>query len=139
MIKHLVCSGSGPHGLSQLGIIVEYERQGLLDLSKLEKVYGCSAGSLLGIVLLLNIPLDAVIEYIINRPWNKFMKVELLEMNDRGGVIHCEKIKDMLIPLLLAYDVPLDITIKQAHDRCHSNIELHIFSTNLSICDHFRC
>jgi predicted acylesterase/phospholipase RssA len=59
------------------------------------------------------------------------MKVDFLEMNERGGVIHCEKIKDMLIPLLLAYDIPLDITIKQAHDRSSSNIELHIFSTNL--------
>ena len=130
MIEHLVCSGSGPNGIVQLGVLVEYERQGLLRFKNLKKVYGCSAGSMICLMLALNIPLEATSEYICKRPWNKFVKLDFFEMNEKGGIIDCEKIKEMCIPLLNAYDIPRDITIKEVHDK--HGIDIHIFSTNIT-------
>ena len=129
MIHHLVISGAGPNGISQLAVIQEYERQGVLNLDALDKVYGCSAGAIIGMLLLLKIPLDATVEYIIKRPWNKFAKLDFFDMNERGGIMDCEKIRQMCVPLFLANDIPLDITFLQARER--SSVELHIFSTNL--------
>ena len=129
MIQHLVISGSGPNGLSQVAVIQEYEQQGLLSLDALDKVYGCSAGAIIGMMLLLKIPLDATVEYIIKRPWNKFAKLDFFDMNERGGIMDCEKIREMCVPLFMANDIPLDITFLQAKER--SAVDLHIFATNL--------
>ena len=133
MIEHIVLSGAGPNGLIQLGIVQEYIAQGLVDPTKLKKVYGCSAGAMIGALVALHVPLDAVAEYMVKRPWNKFAKLDFLEMNERGGLIECCKIKEMADPLLLAYDIPLDITFRQAWER--SNIELHVFATNMTTFD----
>jgi predicted acylesterase/phospholipase RssA len=133
MIEHIVLSGAGPNGLIQLGIVQEYIAQGYVDPTKLNKVYGCSAGAMIGALLAMHIPLDAVAEYMVKRPWNKFAKLEFLEMNERGGLIECCKIKEMADPLLLAYDIPLDITFRQAFEK--SKIELHVFATNMTTFD----
>ena len=130
MIEHLVCSGSGPNGIVQLGVLVEYERQGLLCFKNLKKVYGCSAGSMICLMLALNIPLTVTSEYICKRPWNKFVQLDFFDMNEKGGIIDCEKIKEMCIPLLNAYDIATDITIKEVHDKY--GIDIHIFSTDIS-------
>ena len=124
MIRHVVCSGAGPNGLVQMGVIQEYIREGLLDVQKVERFYGCSAGAMVGFMFLLNIPLDEPVEYIIGRPWYKFAKIDLMEISEKGGVFDCEKIKDMLEPLLLAHDIPSDITFQQASQN--SKIDLHI-------------
>lgn len=129
MIRHIVCSGSGPNGISQVAIIMEYERRGLFRREGLDSFFGCSAGAIIGLYLLLNIPLDAAIEYVLKRPWNKFAKLDFFEMNERGGLLECSKIKDMMIPLFHANDIPLDITFAQAREK--STIDLHVFSTNL--------
>jgi len=130
MIEHLVCSGAGPHGLAQLGVVMEYERQGLLCYDKLKKVYGCSAGSMIGMLIVLKIPLSETVEYIFKRPWEKFIKLDFFEMNERGGIVDCNKMKEMFYPLFHANNIPLDITFAQARER--STTDLHIFSTNLS-------
>ena len=133
MIEHIVLSGSGPNGLIQLGLVQEYVTQGYVDATKLKRVYGCSAGAMISALITLGIPLDAVAEYMVKRPWSKFAKLDFLEMNERGGLIECCKIREMAEPLFLAYDVPLDITFQQAFER--SNIELHIFATNMNTFD----
>ena len=133
MIEDIVLSGSGPNGLIQLGVVQEYITQGYVDPTKLKKVYGCSAGAMIGALLALQIPLDAVAEYMVKRPWNKFAKIDFLEMNERGGLIECEKIRIMAEPLFLAYDIPLDITFLQAKEI--SNIELHVFATDMQTFD----
>jgi predicted acylesterase/phospholipase RssA len=108
---------------------MEYERRGLLKRDSLEKIYGSSAGTIIGLMFLFNIPVEACADYVVKRPWNKFAKIDFLEMNERGGVMDGGKIKEMITPMLLAYDVPLDITFAQARER--STIDLHIISTCL--------
>ena len=129
MIRHMVCSGAGPNGLVQMGVIQEYIREGLLDVQKIDKFYGCSAGAMIGFMLLLNIPLDEPVEYIIGRPWYKFAKIDLTVIHDKGGMFECEKVKEMLEPLLLAHDIPFDITFRQASQN--SAIDLHVFATDV--------
>ena len=127
MIEHIVCSGAGPNGLVQIGAIVEYEKQGILDFSKLKSFFGCSAGAMLGMMLLFKIPLEEVADYIIKRPWNKFAKVDIFSANEVGGLLHCEKILELFEPLILAYDIPKTITFRQAREK--SNLDLHVFCT----------
>jgi predicted acylesterase/phospholipase RssA len=129
MIEALVCSGAGPNGLLQIGVIMEYERQGLFNRKNLNLVYGVSAGAIIGMMILLDIPLKVVIDYVVQRPWNKFTKIDFFDTNERGGVLECQKIKDMFSPLLLAYDVPLEITFAQLWER--SKIDFHVFCTQI--------
>ena len=129
MIHHLCLSGAGPNGLIQLGAILEYEKQGLLDPAKIETIYACSAGALIGVMVALRISLEAARDYLVSRPWYKFVKLDLLDIGSQGGLIDSSKIKEMMVPLLLANDIPLGITFQDV--KSLYNIDLHIFTTDL--------
>jgi predicted acylesterase/phospholipase RssA len=133
MIEHLVFSGSGPNGLIQLGILTEYEKQGLLQYDKIDKIYGASAGALIGLLCVFSIPISETVEYLVKRPWAKFTKIDFFDLNEKGGIIECEKVKELMQPLLMAYDVPLNVTFEDV--KKHSNIDLHVFATNMESLD----
>jgi predicted acylesterase/phospholipase RssA len=134
MLKHLVLSGGGPNGIAQLGAIAEFVRQGKMDPSAVKTIYGCSAGAMIAVLLALHIPLDAISDYIIQRPWQKFLsKIDWTDVNQAGGVLSCTKIIDAVEPLFKAYDIPLTITFEDAYAK--TGVDLHIVCTSLTTFD----
>ena len=64
-IKNLLISGGGLNGMIFLGIIKELVEEKYLNLDEIETIYGASIGSLIGVVLCLNIVND-IIDIIID-------------------------------------------------------------------------
>ena len=128
-IKHLVISGAGPNGLLHLGAISEYVNRGMLVLDDLESTCGCSAGSIIAVLLALKVPVDSVSDYVIKRPWHKFLQVNLAEINSSGGIAPLSKITEGILPFFLAHDIPITITFEEVYQR--TKVDLHIFSTSL--------
>ena len=134
MLKHLVLSGGGPNGIAQLGIITEFVRRGKVDPLEIQTIYGCSAGAMIAVLLALHIPLDAISDYIIQRPWQKFLsKIDWTDVNQSGGVLSCTKIIDAMEPLFKAYDIPVSITFSEAFAK--TGVDLHIVCTSLNTFD----
>jgi len=129
-INHVILSGAGPNGLIQLGALSQYHDSGRLDV---RSACGCSSGAMLCALLALRVPLDSVVGYIIQRPWNKFLHVNWGEVNAIGGVVPCDRIHDAMRPLFLAHGVPLDITFQQAFDR--TGVDLYVVATSLKAFD----
>ena len=133
MFEYLVLSGAGPNGLGQIGIIKTMFDKQKLDMKKIKKVYGTSAGAIIGTLLILDIDINQIIDYFIYRPWNKLVKLDMetvLHLNEKKGMLDNDLLKQVLIPLLHANDIPIDFTLKDAYAK--TNIELHIMTTELS-------
>ena len=52
-IKHLVISGGGPIMIQTLGAIQHLEKNGFLNLSEIQSIYGTSAGGIVGTLICL--------------------------------------------------------------------------------------
>jgi predicted acylesterase/phospholipase RssA len=131
-IKHLIFSGGGPNGILQLGILYECVRSGFVKYDDIISVCGSSAGAILAVTVGLKLPVQQVVDYIVQRPWNKFIEINYATINEMCGVAPCERLGEAMAPLLLANDISPEITFKDAYER--TGIEIHIIVTNV---DHF--
>ena len=130
MIKHIVLAAGGYKGLNILGVLYELNKHKFYDIENIETIYGTSVGSFVGVLLCLKIDWDDLLEYFINRPWHKSIKVPLITnvFSDKG-FIDANIFSISLENLLLSKDLSLDITFQELYD--YSKIELHLFTVEV--------
>jgi len=132
MIRHLVISGGGPNFLAHLGILEVCIEQKVFDVTNLVSCYATSAGALLAILLCMRIPVSELIEYFMERPWDKWMKFDPT-IFDMKCFFDSEMLRDAARPFFSAYEVPLDITFTQFYERF--GVDLHMYVSKLSTLD----
>ena len=76
-IKHIVLSGGGYNGLYMLGCINKLLEKEFIDISNVKTIYGTSFGALCGFMLCLKMDWKDIIEYFIERPWEKDIDIKL--------------------------------------------------------------
>jgi predicted acylesterase/phospholipase RssA len=128
-IKHLVISGGGPSMLHYLSVIQHLDENKILDLNKIESIYGTSAGSIVGIILCLKYDWETVNDYMIMRPWHELFHIkisDIFEAYKNRGIFSKKVIEKALKPLLDAKDLSVNVTLKEFYE--YSKVELHFFS-----------
>ena len=75
-------SGGGPNGVIQLGMLKTLHEAGVFRLSDLKSIYATSAGAILATFILLDVNLDDVCNYIVKRPWEKWIKMDFFALNE---------------------------------------------------------
>jgi len=118
-IKHLVLSGGGPAGLIMYGALTELKQNKFWKLDNIKTIYGCSVGTILGVVTLLDYNTEWIDDYLIKRPWDKVISIEadkILGILDNKGVYGQELIDTLIGPLLDAKDISKDITLQEFYD-----------------------
>ena len=75
IIKSIVVSGGGHSILTFYGILKESNKKNFWKLDQIESLYGTSAGSMLAIILALNIDWEVLDNYLINRPWHSVFNI----------------------------------------------------------------
>jgi predicted acylesterase/phospholipase RssA len=129
-IKHLVISGGGPSLLQYLSAIQNLNKHNFIDLTKIESIYGTSAGAIVGTLLGLKFEdWDIINDYIIKRPWQELfhMKINYIFDAYKNRGIYGKKIVEKIFkPLLSAKDLPLNINLRDFYE--YSKIELHFYS-----------
>ena len=131
-MEHLVLSGSGPNGLAQLACLQRLQDKGNLDIDLIKSMYGVSAGGIICVLLLLGIPIQDIVEYLLCRPWNKVfdLNVEvMLECNEKAGLWSTQVIRESIMPFFQVAEVSIDITMAEFYQQNH--VELHILTTAL--------
>jgi predicted acylesterase/phospholipase RssA len=132
-IKHIVISGGGTTGFAFYGILRESNKKQLWDIKNIESIYSTSIGSFLAVVLCLNFEWDILDKYFIERPWEKIFNFDMysiLRVFEKRGIFSITIFEEMLQPLFLASDIPMNVTLKQFYEITH--IELHIFITEIN-------
>ena len=132
-IKNIVLSGGGHTLYQSLGIIQTLEKNDIWKIKNIEKIYGTSAGALLGAILCLKFDWETLNDYFLNRPWHDVYNIDIntiFSMFSKKGFFNRNQIELSFKPLLHAKDLSLDITLKELYE--YSNIELHIFTFDVN-------
>ena len=132
-IKHLVLGGGGAGGLVIYGALRYLAKQNFWELNQIKTIYSTSIGSLIAVLIIICNDWATLDDYITKRPWDKVITVKPIDIINlwyHKGILNIDTIKNILEPLLKAKGLSLDITLKELYDI--SNIELHMYTTNLN-------
>ena len=132
-IHHIVISGGGVDILSFYGALRETNKRGMWDISNITSIYGTSAGSMLGVMLLLKYDWDMLDNYIINRPWQNVFKCNMYTIIDsfqKRGVFDIKIIEEIFLPLFKGKDISIDITMQEFFEM--TTIDLHIYTVDIN-------
>lgn len=132
-IKHIVLSGGGYNGLYMLGCMNKLLEKEFIDISNVKTIYGTSFGALCGFMLCLKMDWKDIIEYFIERPWEKDIDIKLdllIDMVSKKGLLDEKIINNLLEKLILSCGLELDLTFKDLYE--YNNIELHTFHVEVN-------
>ena len=132
-IKHLVLSGGGYNGIDMIGMIYKLKELGLLKDDMLQSVYGVSAGSIVGAILLLGIEKNVIYDFVIKRPWSKLFNINsevLFKLVDEKGLLDNTLFVEILKPLLKSKDLNENITLLEFYN--YTKTDFYIFGTKLN-------
>ena len=73
MIEHIVFSGGGPVGFLEYGIIKYLTYINFIEHKNIKSINATSVGTLIGLIYILNIDYSLIDDYLILRPWHKFI------------------------------------------------------------------
>jgi len=132
-IKHLVISGGGPILIQMIATLQQFEINKYIDITKIETIYGTSAGAIIGVILCLQFDWETINDYVIKRPWQEVFTIKvqnILDSYSKKGIYDMTVIEKCFKPLFDAKNVPLDITLEDLYK--YSNIELHFFTFEIN-------
>lgn len=130
MIKYLVISGGDLTFLSMMGLVKEMQYSDELKMD-VKELYTVSAGSWIGLLLSLKINFDEVIDYFLERPWNKLVNItsnSILNLYTELGLLDVNILYEMFKPFLKSCNLSEECTFKQLYE--YSEIKLNIYATN---------
>lgn len=133
MIEHIIISGGGHNIIAMFGAITYLKSQNYIDFTKIKTLDGTSAGALLGFTMLLNIDDTELIDYIIDRPWEKIFDITpevVFQAFKEKGLFDIKLIEQMMEPLLKTADIQRDITMLELYNK--TGIEFTIYATELN-------
>lgn len=131
-IKHLVISGGSYGGLIFYGVLKELFKQGIINLSNIDTLYGTSVGTFLIVVLLLEYDWETLDDYLIKRPWHNVFTIDaehIVKSLQTGGILDKKTIYSVFEPLFKGKDIPIDITLQGFYEKNQKDI--HFFTTDL--------
>jgi len=132
IIKHIVIGGGGHYGLTMYGILKEAHKLGFWKRENIQSLYGTSIGSLICLLVTLDYDWDTLDRYFIERPWETVFKFDLntiMYAFENRGIFDQTIVNELIKPLLLGKDIPLDITLKEYYERTH--IDMYITTSEV--------
>ena len=132
IIKHIVIGGGGHYGLTMYGILKEAHKLGFWKRENIQSLYGTSIGSLICLLVTLDYDWDTLDRYFIERPWETVFKFDLntiMYAFENRGIFDQTIINELIKPLLLGKDIPLDIPLKEYYERTH--IDMYITTSEV--------
>ena len=132
-IKHIVISGGHIWGLYAIGALRKAIDDKFIDMSHIESFYCTSVGSIIAVIVSLDINMDILFKYLIDRPWTDFFKQRLnspVDVFDLKGVYGKGLLIDFFLPLFRAKDISIDITMGEFYQL--TGKEIHFFTTEFN-------
>ena len=132
-IKNIVLSSGAYKGFYTIGVIKHLLNKDYFKISNIENIYGVSVGSIIGVLFCLKLDWNDIVEYTINRPWNKeinFTTQMLLDMFANKGYFGIDFFNNIFSGLLHNAKLPKTLTFKELFE--YSNINLNIYTVNIN-------
>ena len=132
-IKHIVMCGGGYNGIYTMGVLDYLFEQNFFDIKNIKTIYGTSVGGFVGVLLCLKLPWSTILEYVIERPWDRdivFSADMMFNMIPKKGILDSSYIELFFTKLLKAKNLSSDITLTEFYK--FSNIHLYFFAVDVN-------
>lgn len=132
-IKHIVFSGGAYKGLYFLGALDVLDKNKFYDINNINTIHAVSIGSMIAVLLCLKIPINVIIDYIINKPLKKLFSVDMeniYNITDELGIFNKTLLEDLYYSFFGSLELDYNMSLKQLYE--YSGIELIIPSVRLN-------
>ena len=132
-INHIIIAGGAYNGMYIVGVFKKLIEVKFFDIDEIKTIYATSVGGLIGILLCLREDWDTIINYIIERPWDKdfiFTPDMMFQMLPNKGLLDNAFFKLFLNKLLKAKNLSQDITLQEFY--AFSKIKLILFALDIN-------
>ncbi len=134
-IKNIIIGTAGVYVFQLAGALSKLLDVEYIKYDEIENIYSCSAGSMIGALFCLNIDWKDLIEYIINKPWDKSFE-ELLSPSKiissltEMGILDKNVFIKIFTPIFKFNGHKLSMTLKELYE--YSKIKLNIYTFNIT-------
>jgi predicted acylesterase/phospholipase RssA len=128
MIKHIVISGGSVYGFVYYGILKSLLQSHTIDIENIQTIYATSVGCIIAVLLSLQLHIEEIDNYLINRPWQnvfEFTLSNILNIIQHNGMFDMTIITTIFTPLFIANDMNIDITMLEFYKK--TKMEFHFF------------
>lgn len=132
-IKYLVISGGGPNILQLYGAYKYLNKKNIWSLENIKSIYATSAGTIISLLLILNISFDDIDNYLINRPWDSIFFItpqNIFKLFNATGLFDKSAIYELLNPLVKSKNYNIDMSLKDLYEI--TNIDFYLYTTCLN-------
>lgn len=132
-INHIVIAGGAYNGIYIIGVFKKLIETNFFNIKKIKTIYATSIGGLIGTLLCLQEDWDTIINYIIERPWEKdftFTPDMMFQILPNKGLLDKSFFKLFLKKLLKAKNLSENITLQEFFT--FSKIKLTLFALNIN-------
>ena len=133
MIKHIVLAAGAYKGLHILGALNYLASIEFYDIENIQTIHGGSVGGIIGALLCLKIEWEDIIQYIVNRPWNKVIKLDtnaIFSFVTEKGLFDDTLMTAFFKNLLEYIGLRTDITLLELYEFSNIKLYLHTVSVN---------
>ena len=134
-IKNLVIGTAGVYVFQLAGALSKLIDVEYVKYDEIENIFCCSAGSMIGALFCLNIDWKDLIEYIVNKPWDKSFEdllspSKIISALSEKGILDKNVFMKIFTPIFKFNGHKLSMTMKELYE--YSNIKLNIYTFNIS-------
>ena len=132
-IKHIVLSSGSYKGVYMLGVLKHLKDIQYYSINNIENIYAVSVGSILAVLLAMKLDLNDIIDYVINRPWEKLFSIEsdhLINSLYNKGILDINIFYSVFITFFKKEKITKDITMKEFYDKY--KIRLQFIALNIN-------
>lgn len=116
IIKNLVLSGGSVRGISHIGVIKKLIMEKILDPDQLTTVAGTSAGSLVGLLIVLGFNIDEIWDFVYCLDMKKIVQPDVFNLLKKCGADTGQTIYNLLEEILTQKTKIKHINFKQLYD-----------------------
>jgi len=131
MIKYLIIASGGQDFFKEFAAIYTLIKNEFIKLENIEKIYGTSAGALISVLLSLNLDIEIIYTYILERPWEKLFNIDterLFRAYGNNGIFDFDILNKCFSPILKLTTLPEDFTFNDIYE--YSGKKIYCFATN---------
>ena len=134
MIENIVIGTGSQDLFTYIGVIDKLFKMDYMKMGNIKKVYGTSAGALIGSFIAAGCDWDELVKYVINKPWGNHFENPLtdglINFNEKKGIIDSTCFEDALIPPFRSCGFKSTVTFKEMYEK--TNIEFNIYALNVN-------
>ncbi len=130
-ITRLVLPACGQNSLYVLGALKALHKNNFWTYENIEEIFATSSGSIIGMIVLLNIDFELITQYFICRPWQNLIpsKKDFVYNIFSSGILKKELLEKVFEPLFKMCDIEMGITMMELYEKIP--IKFNIYLTNL--------